>query len=165
MQLPDPLLVRDGVLRLPINTKRYGSHGPSIWMQLRLNRGQQPAELQTSHLWWIEKQVCRLPYGFKPSQVGLIGRLTEPFSNCGWEACKSMSYGRQYPLRYVASQLVYPSRRLRRLMQVLSHRIETDLSAQRRVLPQSRPPPLCYGTSPPAPGPIPSPQESCRSIA
>ena len=42
-------------------------------MQLRLNRWQQPAELQTSHLWWIEKQVCRLPYGFKPSQVGLIG--------------------------------------------------------------------------------------------
>ena len=42
-----------------------GSHGQSIWMQLRLNRWQQPAELQTSHLWWIEKQVCRLPYGFK----------------------------------------------------------------------------------------------------
>ena len=39
-------------------------------MQLRLNRWQQLAELQTSHLWWIEKQVCRLPYGFKPSQVG-----------------------------------------------------------------------------------------------
>ena len=38
-------------------------------MQLRLNRWQQPAELRTSHLWWIEKQVCRLPYGFKPSQV------------------------------------------------------------------------------------------------
>ena len=55
-----------------LNTKRYGSHGQSIWMQLRLNRWQQPAELQTSHLWWIEKQVCRLPYGFKPSQVGLI---------------------------------------------------------------------------------------------
>ena len=35
-----------------------------------MNRWQQPAELQTSHLWWIEKQVCRLPYGFKPSQVG-----------------------------------------------------------------------------------------------
>ena len=34
------------------------SHGQSIWMQLRLNRWQQPAELQTSHLWWIEKQVC-----------------------------------------------------------------------------------------------------------
>ena len=63
---------RGRVLRLPINTKRYGSHGQSIWMQLRLNRWQQPAELQTSHLWWIEKQVCRLPYGFKPSQVGLI---------------------------------------------------------------------------------------------
>ena len=42
-------------------------------MQLRLNRWQQPAELQTSHLWWIEKQVCRLPYGFKPSQVGSRG--------------------------------------------------------------------------------------------
>ncbi len=61
---------RGRVLCLPINTKRYGSHGQSIWMQLRLNRWQQPAELQTSHLWWIEKQVCRLPYGFKPSQVG-----------------------------------------------------------------------------------------------
>ena len=40
-------------------------------MQLGVNKWQQPAELQTSHLWWIEKQVCRLPYGFKPSQVGL----------------------------------------------------------------------------------------------
>ena len=53
-------------------------------MQLRLNRWQQPAELQTSLLWWIEKQVCRLPYGFKPSQVGRLGLTgtvdtTEPF--------------------------------------------------------------------------------------
>ena len=55
-----PTIVWDenGVLRLPINTKEYGSHGQSIWMQLRLNSWQQPAELQTSHLWWIEKQVC-----------------------------------------------------------------------------------------------------------
>ena len=33
-RLPDPLLVRDRVLCLPINTKGYGSHGRSIWMQL-----------------------------------------------------------------------------------------------------------------------------------
>ena len=26
------------VLRLPINTKKYGSHGPSIWMRPELNR-------------------------------------------------------------------------------------------------------------------------------
>ena len=47
-RLSDPLLVRDRVLCLPINTKRYGSHGQSIWMQLRLNRWQQPAELRSA---------------------------------------------------------------------------------------------------------------------
>ena len=48
-RLPDPLLVRDGVLCLPINTKKYGSHGQSIWMRPRLHRFQQAAEVQTSH--------------------------------------------------------------------------------------------------------------------
>ena len=51
IDFPTICLGRNGVLCLPINTKRYGSHGQSIWMQLRLNRWQQPAELQTSLLW------------------------------------------------------------------------------------------------------------------
>ena len=89
-RLPDPLLVRDRVLRLPINTKRYGSHGQSIWMQLRLNRWQQPAELRTSQLWWINEQVCRPSCGFKPSQVGHAALYYKPLS--GWSSYREARF-------------------------------------------------------------------------
>ena len=32
--------------------------------------GNRLRRLQTSQLWWIEEQVGRPPYGFKPSRVG-----------------------------------------------------------------------------------------------
>ena len=50
-RLSDPLLVRDRVLCLPINTEKYGSHGQSIWMQLGLNRLSRLLILQILHLW------------------------------------------------------------------------------------------------------------------
>ena len=43
-RLPDPLLVRDRVLCLPIDRKRCGSRGQSIWNRLELNRCQHAAE-------------------------------------------------------------------------------------------------------------------------
>ncbi len=44
VDFPYNLLVRDRVLCLPIDTKKYGSHGQSIWMHLRLSRLQRAAE-------------------------------------------------------------------------------------------------------------------------
>ena len=52
-RLPNADLVRNRVLRIPINTKEYGSHGQSIWMRPRLNRSNRMRRLQTSHPWWI----------------------------------------------------------------------------------------------------------------
>ena len=43
-RLPDHSLGRNGVLCLPINTTRYGSHGQSIWTHLGLSRLQRAAE-------------------------------------------------------------------------------------------------------------------------
>ena len=34
-----------------------------------LNRCNKLRRLQTPHQWWMKRQVCRLPYGFQPSQV------------------------------------------------------------------------------------------------
>ena len=43
-RLSNPLLVRDEVLCLPINRKKYGSHGWPIWMQQGLDKLQQAME-------------------------------------------------------------------------------------------------------------------------
>ena len=64
-RLPDLGLVRDRVLCPPIDTKKYGSHGQSILMQLELNRYNKLRSSGASHLWWVEEQVCPPPYGFK----------------------------------------------------------------------------------------------------
>ena len=41
------------VLCLSINTKEYGSHGQSIWIQPGSNRSNRMRRLQTSHPSWI----------------------------------------------------------------------------------------------------------------
>ena len=47
-ELQSHYLFDDRVLRLPINTKKYGSHGQSIWMQLRLHRHNRLRRLQAT---------------------------------------------------------------------------------------------------------------------
>ena len=57
------------VLCLSINTKKYGSHGQSIWMQQELGRYNRLRQLQTSHHWGIKGQVCRTSCGFETTPV------------------------------------------------------------------------------------------------
>ena len=69
-RLPDPLLVRDRVLCLPIDRKMCGSRGQSIWMQLGVNKFQRAAE--ATELPSLVNPRAGLPTtsGFESSHVG-----------------------------------------------------------------------------------------------